>query len=124
MGGGGGGGEGCSKEPELNPDQNIEVRDRELQVAGSLKSFLLVWMDNVRKKYSHMVEHCHLQFTENPYQQYPKPPIKFNSEEAAIIDGEYNNCLVKGFWKRLTLIMAVSMSLPFSSGRRKMVLTD
>ena len=25
--------EGCSKEPELNHDQNIEVRDRDLQVA-------------------------------------------------------------------------------------------
>ena len=119
------GGEGCSKEPELNPDQNIEVRDRELQVAGRLKYFLLVWMDNVRlRNILDMVEHCHLEFTENPYQQYPKPPIKFNSEEAAIVDGEYNNCLVKGFWKRLTLLMAVSMSLPFSSGKRKMVLTD
>ena len=43
-----------------------------------------------------MVEHCHLEFTENPYQQYPKPPIKFNSEEAAIIDGEIQQLLGKG----------------------------
>ena len=27
----GGGGESCSKEPELNHDQNVEVKDRELQ---------------------------------------------------------------------------------------------
>ena len=44
-GGGEGRGEGCSKEPELNHDQNIEVRDRELQVAGRLKYFLSVWID-------------------------------------------------------------------------------
>ena len=43
-----------------------------------------------------MVEHCHLQFTENPYQQYLKPPIKFNFEEAAIIDGEIQQLLDKG----------------------------
>ena len=33
--GGGGGGGGCSEEPELTHDQNMEVRDRDLQVAGS-----------------------------------------------------------------------------------------
>ena len=43
-----------------------------------------------------MVEHCHLEFTENPYQQYPKPPISFNSGEAAIIDGEIQKLLTKG----------------------------
>lgn len=43
-----------------------------------------------------MVEHCHLEFTENPYQQYPKPPIKFNFDEAAIIDGEIQQLLEKG----------------------------
>ena len=43
-----------------------------------------------------MVEHCHLEFTENPHQQYPKPPIKFNSEEAAIIDSEIQQLLGKG----------------------------
>ena len=32
---GGGGGGGCSEEPELTHDQNMEVRDRDLQVAGS-----------------------------------------------------------------------------------------
>ena len=37
------------------------------------------------RKILDMVEHCHLGFTENPYQQYPKPQIKLNSEEAAII---------------------------------------
>ena len=42
-----------------------------------------------------MVEHCHLEFTENPYQQYPKPPIKFNFDEAAIIDGEIQQLLEK-----------------------------
>ena len=36
------------------------------------------------------------QFTEDPYQQYLKPPIKFNSEEAAIIDGEIQQLLDKG----------------------------
>ena len=48
------------------------------------------------RKILDMVEHCHLEFTENPYQQYPKPPIKFNSEEAAIIDGEIQQLLGKG----------------------------
>ena len=37
--------EGFSKEPELNHDQNVDVRDRELQVAGRLKYFLSVWME-------------------------------------------------------------------------------
>ena len=93
----GGGEEGCSKEPELNHDQNIEVRDRELQVAGRLKYSLSVWMDMTSdRKILDMVEHCHLEFTENPYQQYPKPPIKFNSHEAAIIDGEIQQLLGKG----------------------------
>lgn len=119
----GGGEEGCSKEPELNHDQNIEVRDRELQVAGRLKYFHSVWMDITSdRKILDMVEHCHPEFTENPYQQYPKPPIKINSDEAAIIDGKKNNNLVKGFLRRLTLLM-VSMSLPFFSGR-KIILTD
>ena len=40
-----------------------------------------------------MVEHCHLEFTQNPDQQYSKPPIRFNSEEAAIIDGEIQKLL-------------------------------
>ena len=48
------------------------------------------------RKILDMVEHCHLEFTENPYQQYPKPPIKFNSDEAAIIDGEIQQLLEKG----------------------------
>ena len=48
------------------------------------------------RKILDMVEHCHLEFTENPYQQYPKPPIKFNSHEAAIIDGEIQQLLGKG----------------------------
>lgn len=39
------GGEGCSKEPELNHDRNIEVRNRELPVASRLKYFLSVSMD-------------------------------------------------------------------------------
>ena len=43
-----------------------------------------------------MIEHCHLEFTENPYQKYPKPPIIFNSEEAAIIDDEIQQLLGKG----------------------------
>ena len=47
------------------------------------------------RKILDMVEHCHLEFTENPYQQYPKPPIKFNSDEAAIIDGEIQQLLEK-----------------------------
>ena len=87
------------------------------------KYFLSVWMDITSdRKILDMVEHCHLEFNENPYQQYPKPPIKFNSDEAAIIDGKKNNNLVKGFLRRLTLLM-VSMSLPFFSGR-KIILTD
>ena len=48
------------------------------------------------RKILDMVEHCHLEFTANPYQQYPKPPIKFHSEEAAIIDGEIQQLLGKG----------------------------
>ena len=48
------------------------------------------------RKILDMVEHCHLEFTENPYQQYPKPPIKFNFDEAAIIDGEIQQLLEKG----------------------------
>ena len=43
-----------------------------------------------------MVEHCHLEFTENPHQQYPKPPFKINSDEAAIIDVEIQQLLEKG----------------------------
>ena len=77
--------EGSSKEPELNHDQNIEVRHRDLQVAGRVKYFLSVWMDITSdRKILDMVKHCHLEFTENPYQHYPKPRIKFNSDEAAI----------------------------------------
>ena len=38
----------------------------------------------------------HLEFTEHPYQQYPKPPVRFNSEEAALIDGEIQQLLNKG----------------------------
>ena len=43
-----------------------------------------------------MVEHCHLEFIKTPYQQYPMPPIRFNSSEAAIIDGEIQQLLSKG----------------------------
>ena len=82
----GGGEEGCSGEPELSHDQNIEVRDRTLHVAGRLKYFLSVWMAITSdKKILDMVEHCHLEFTETPSQQYPKPRIRFNSEEAVIV---------------------------------------
>ena len=75
------------------------------------------------RKILDMVEHCHLEFTEHPYQQYPKPPVRFNSEEAALIDGEIPQLLNKGVLRRLTLVM-VSMSLQFFSEKRKMVLTD
>ena len=95
-----GGEEGCSEELELNRDQNIEVRDRVLRVAGRLKYFLSVWMDITSdRKILDMVEQCHLEFPENPYQQYPKPPIRFNSEEAAIIDGEIQQLLGKGVFE-------------------------
>ena len=98
--GGGGRGKGCSEEPELNHDQNIEARDRELQVAGRLKYFLFVWMDITSdRKIIDMVEHCHLDFIENPCQQYPKLPIKFNFQEAAIIDGEIQQLLGKGVFE-------------------------
>ena len=84
-------------EPELNHDQNIEVRDRDLHVAGRLKYFLSIWMDITSdRKILDMVKHCHLEFTENPHQEYPKPPVKFNSDEAAIIDGEIQQLLEKG----------------------------
>lgn len=53
--------------------------------------FLSVWMDIT----SDMVEHCHPEFTENPFQQYPKPPIRFYSEEAAIIGGKIQQLLSK-----------------------------
>ena len=87
--------DGCSEEPKLSHGQNIEVRDRKLQAAGRLKYLLSVWMDiTPDRKILNMVEHCHLEFTQNLYQQYPKPPVRFNSEEAAIIDGEYKNCSV------------------------------
>ena len=93
----GGGEEGCSEEPELSHDQNIEVRDRELKVGGRLKYFLSVWMAITSdRKILDMIEHCHLEFTENPSQQYPKPPIRFNSEEAVIIDGEIQQFLSRG----------------------------
>ena len=101
----GGGEEGCSKEPELNHDQNIEVRDRELQVAGRLKYLHSVRMDITSdRKILDMVEHCHPDFTENPYQQYPKPPIKFNSDKAAIIDGETQQLLSTVKFSTLDLI--------------------
>ena len=45
------------------------------------------------RKILDMAEHCNLEFTENSYQHYPKPPIKFNSDEAAIIDGEIQQLL-------------------------------
>ena len=48
------------------------------------------------RKILDMVEHCHLEFTEHPYHQYPKPPVRFNSEEAALIDGEIHQLLNKG----------------------------
>ena len=61
------------------------------------KYFLSVWMDITSdRKILDMVENCHLEFTENPYQQYLKPPIKFNSDEAAIIDGKKKQQLGKG----------------------------
>lgn len=68
--------EGFSEEPELNNDQNIKVEDRELQVAGRFKYFLYVWMDITPEKSLDMVEHYHLELTENFYEQYPKPPIR------------------------------------------------
>lgn len=61
--------EGFSEEPGLNNDQNIKVGDRELQVAGRLKYFLSVWMDITPKKILDMVEHYHLELTENFYEQ-------------------------------------------------------
>jgi len=42
---------------------------------------------------SYIKTDCHHGFTESPYQQYPKPPIRFNSEEAAIIDFEIQQLL-------------------------------
>lgn len=51
----------------------------------------------VNLKILDMVEHCHLEFTENPYRQYPKPLIGFNSEaEAVIIDGDMQQLFGKG----------------------------
>ena len=62
---------GCSEKPKLSHGQNIEVRDRDLQVTGRLKYFLSVWMDITSdRKILNMVEHCHLEFTQNPDQQY------------------------------------------------------
>ena len=80
-----GGEEGCL-EPKLSHGQNIKVRDRQLQVAGRHKYFLSAWMDiTLDRKIFNMVKHL--------YQQYPKPRIRFNSEEAAIIDGEIQKLL-------------------------------
>lgn len=56
-------------EPELNHDQTIEVGDRELKVADRLKYVLSVWMDITSdENILDIVEHCHLEFTENPHQ--------------------------------------------------------
>ena len=70
-----------------------------------------------------MVEHCHLEFTEHPYQQYPKPPVRFKSEEAALIDGEIQQLLNKGVLEETDPGLVI-MSLQFFSEKRKMVLTD
>ena len=48
------------------------------------------------RKILDMVEQCHLEFTEHPYQQHPKPPVRFNPKEAALIDGEIKQSLIKG----------------------------
>ena len=40
----GGGEEDCSEEPALSHDENLEVMDTELPVAGRLKYFLSTWM--------------------------------------------------------------------------------
>ena len=56
------------------------------------------------RKILDMVEHCHPEFTENPYQQYPKPPIKFNSDKAAIIDGKTQQLLSTVKFSTLDLI--------------------
>ena len=75
----------------------MEVRDRYLQVAGTVKYFLSAWKAITSDSMIlDMVEHCHLEFIKTPYQQYPMPPIRFNSSEAAIIDGEIQQLLSKG----------------------------
>ena len=106
--------EGCSKEPELNHDQNVEVRDRELQVAVRLKYFPSVWMEITSDRtILDIVEHFHLEFTKNPHQQYPKPPIKLNSEEAAISDGEIQQLLGKGVLEETDLTYGQFVSTIF-----------
>ena len=68
-----------------------------MQVAGRLKYFLSAWQAITSDSHIlDMVEHCHLEFIENPFQQYPMPPIKFNRHEAAIIDAEIQKLLCKG----------------------------
>ena len=95
-----------------------------MQIAGRLKYFLSAWMEITSdRKILDMVEHCHLEFTEHPYQQYPKPPVRFNSEEAALIDGEIQQLLNKGVLEETDPGLVI-MSLQFFSEKRKMVLTD
>ena len=68
-----------------------------MQVAGRLKYFLPAWKAITSDStILDMVEHCHLEFITTPYQQYPMPPMRFNSNEAAIIDGEIQQLLCKG----------------------------
>lgn len=110
--------EGFSEEPELNNDQNIKVEDRELQVAGRFKYFLYVWMDITPEKSLDMVEHYHLELTENFYEQYPKPPIRLILKRQQLLMVKFNNCLAKGFSIRLTLVM-IRMSLPFFLRKKK-----
>ena len=93
----GGGEEGCSEEPELNHDQNIEVRDRELQVAGRLKYFLSVWMDITSdRKILDMVEHCYLELTENP-NNISSLQLDLILKRLQLLMVKYNNYFAKGF---------------------------
>ena len=66
--------EGCSEEPQLIHDQNVEVRDKELKIAGRLKYFLSPLMEITSdRKILDMVEHCHLEFTAVSYTHLTLP---------------------------------------------------
>ena len=117
----GGGGGGCSEEPELRYHQNIEVR--ELQVAGRLKYFLPAWKAITSDStILDMVQHCHLAFITIPYQQHPMPPMRFNSNEAAIIDGEIQQLLCKGVLEETTPSYGQYISTIFLRKKEKLLL--
>lgn len=87
-----------SKEPQLTA-HTTEVRtiNNHLPPAGRLRWFLPAWKEITSDaRILDMVQHCHIEFVENPQQNYPVNPIRFNSQEIEIIDNEIQKLLQKG----------------------------